>query len=611
MKFGIREICDVVLRAKNAQKIGNRVFYKNEPVIYFDTLKTSSLESQSTTVYAQGGRGNARLIAWEGERTVTFTMEDALISKEGFSILSGAGLIEATEQKPIIVHKTEIAKVKINSVSEVFITIKNKPYLGNNRIKSSKSTETLLDDPNEDFIYVMLLDSDGNINSEPYIVAESSDAIQEEKDGTYTIEVEREEEEFYSSDSKQIGNNAYSYFRKNDLSKFYDGCSVLVDYYAEITSDAYQINITPDKFSGNFYLEASTLFRNANGVDMPAEFIIPNCKIQSNFNFTMASSGDPSTFTFTLDAFPDYTRWNQNKKVFAAIQVIEQNEVLNNLERLGTPHSYKSPEDYNPYLTYKKEQEQYLTDEPESPVLNDIFYSIDENGNLYNGTGYLQIKKENDSTTLYQLSLSNGSLKQKTTNNQKINNIIITGYIPCKINQTIYVYGIKPPTTSAIGISLPDGENQGVFLYRNNSINPSTSLEGLTNFFLGCITGTSQSIGAVLQPLTDVSLINTKYWDDKVFKFTIDETFVRTQLGNTTQTINPEDIKYIRVCINNANLSEAAILVTDTPPAQESGAKLASSESMRSIHTFTEEENNDDDIDELLAYLEEQENNEK
>ena len=30
MKFGVREICDVVLKAKAAQKIGNKVFYKNE-----------------------------------------------------------------------------------------------------------------------------------------------------------------------------------------------------------------------------------------------------------------------------------------------------------------------------------------------------------------------------------------------------------------------------------------------------------------------------------------------------------------------------------------------------------------------------------------------------
>ena len=63
--------------------------------------------------------------------------------------------------------------------------------------------------------------------------------------------------------------------------------SVLVDFYVARKAAAQQIEITPDKFGGNFYLEASTLFRNESGVDMPAEFIIPNCKIQSNFTFTM------------------------------------------------------------------------------------------------------------------------------------------------------------------------------------------------------------------------------------------------------------------------------------------------------------------------------------
>lgn len=54
MRFGVREICDVVFRAKANMTLGNRKFYKNEPVLYFDTLKTSSLEGAATTVYAQG-----------------------------------------------------------------------------------------------------------------------------------------------------------------------------------------------------------------------------------------------------------------------------------------------------------------------------------------------------------------------------------------------------------------------------------------------------------------------------------------------------------------------------------------------------------------------------
>lgn len=53
MQFGVREICDVVFRAKDEQKIGNRIFEKHEPVIYFDSAKTSTMESSSSTTYAQ------------------------------------------------------------------------------------------------------------------------------------------------------------------------------------------------------------------------------------------------------------------------------------------------------------------------------------------------------------------------------------------------------------------------------------------------------------------------------------------------------------------------------------------------------------------------------
>ena len=111
----------------------------------------------------------------------------------------------------------------------------------------------------------------------------------------------------------------------------------MIDYYVAKTSKARQIEITPDKFGGNYYLEASTLFRDQNGVDMPAEFIIPNCKIQSNFTFTMASSGDPSSFTFTMDAFPDYTKFDKSKKVLASIQIIEDT-ASQSLHRHRTVH---------------------------------------------------------------------------------------------------------------------------------------------------------------------------------------------------------------------------------------------------------------------------------
>ena len=310
MKFGVREICDVVLKAKAAQKVGNKIFYKNEPVCYFDTLKTSSLEGAATTVYAQGGRGNSRLVAWEGERTITFTMEDALISPAGFMILSGAGLIDATE-KPIYVHTTEQTdEVIVDGQGGVQVILEEKPYTRGN----------------EHLIYVMLME-DGEVVTEPYIPDPNiAPAGVVKQNGSWVVAASEDAAEGFAvtlRSAESLDQNGEAWDGTDDLSVFSSGCVVLVDYYVEKTSGAQQIDITPDKFGGNYYLEASTLFRNQDGVDMPAEFIIPNCKIQSNFTFTMASSGDPSSFTFTMDAFPDYTRFDKTKKVLAAIQIIE------------------------------------------------------------------------------------------------------------------------------------------------------------------------------------------------------------------------------------------------------------------------------------------------
>ena len=337
MKFGVREICDVVLRAKARMQVGNKIFYKNEPVIYFDTLKTSSMEGAATTVYAQGGRGNSRLMAWEGERTVTFTMEDALISPEGFMILSGAGLIEATSNKPIYQHMTERidgADVVIGADDVVSIPLSQQPFIPSNH--------------GDNLAYVMFMRND-EIITEPYIPehkdpAESGEyTFEPNEDGKWIIEVKS-----HACYDDSVGTAAHYYqgqsapdedYKVGDIDAIrFD--SVLVDYYVRRESAAKQIEITPDQFGGNFYLEASTLFRDTNGVDMPAEFIIPNCKIQSNFTFTMASSGDPSSFTFTMDAFPDYTRFDHSKKVLAAIQVIEEAGSAGNIEyhRGATPN---------------------------------------------------------------------------------------------------------------------------------------------------------------------------------------------------------------------------------------------------------------------------------
>lgn len=272
-KYGIREICDVVFKAKKKVKIGNTDFEKGAPVIYFDTLKTSSLEGAATTVYATGGKGNPRLVAWDGERTLTFNMEDALISPMGLAILTGAGLVNPTTNAPVITHKTERVKVETDG-----------------KVKLAKTPSA----NKKAQIFYGLVDENGDLP-----VSLTKYSVGEDETVTNTLEI--------TTATKDA--------------------VVFVDYYVDETGAANgvtQIDIEPGKFSGSFYIEGSTLWRDTDGADHPVEIVIPNGKVQSNFTFTMANSGDPSTFNFVVDALADYTEFDQTKKVLAAMQIMEE-----------------------------------------------------------------------------------------------------------------------------------------------------------------------------------------------------------------------------------------------------------------------------------------------
>ena len=269
MRFGAREICNVVFKATTARTIGDKTFPAGAPVLYFDSLKTSTLEQAVTTVYAQGGRGNTRLIAWDGEKTLTFTMEDALISELGLAILASAKLYDANDKNILVVHVTE-------TVSKDNLKISKKPAA---KTRDGSKVE----------FFIMPVDKKGDVCGAPQTI-------------TFT------EQSF----------TAPKFTGVEDA----DIAAYIVDYYTEVNKGAIQIDIEPQNFGGNFYIEADTLFRDTDGADHAAQFIIPNGKIQSNFTLSMASTGDPSTFTFTVDAFPGYVNGDQTKKVLCAIQVL-------------------------------------------------------------------------------------------------------------------------------------------------------------------------------------------------------------------------------------------------------------------------------------------------
>lgn len=326
MKFGVRECANIVFRAKTPTNIGKYKFKAGQPVLYIDTATTSSVEQATTTVYAQGGRGNVRLISWEGEKTLTFTVEDALLSPISLAMLSGADLFQGSDDvKKVHFHTTSVATMTVASKTA---TIDLSSVLG----KKEDICST-----NDAPIYVIITEGDGSLRGE---MIEGSQVTVTAKSGATAHQV------ITITDAKLTGLQDWAK-GKEDIEVDQDGYvedgdyTVFVDYYLDKVATAVdELQIAADNFAGNYYVEADTLFRRkSDGVDMPANLTFPNVKIQSNLTFSLSGTGDPSTFTFTMDALPGYTYFDKSREVLCVIQVIEDQTNADKIVNPVMPHN--------------------------------------------------------------------------------------------------------------------------------------------------------------------------------------------------------------------------------------------------------------------------------
>ena len=369
MKFGVRECANIVFRAKQPIRIGTATFQAGQPVLYIDTATTSSLEQSTTTVYAQGGRGNARLLAWEGEKTLTFSFTDALLSPIGFAILSGAGLfkrgdgINSTKESEknedlVHFHMTSGANLTINGTTG---TIDLRDAIA----EFGSAASVCIDDAP---VYIMETEDDGSLTGRIYA-------------GTVTVS------------GAAVLNIANITLDGVAATK---NAAVMVDYYIDLPGKhVYEADITPETFGGNYYVEADTLFRDQyTGKDLPANLTFPNVRLQSNFTLTFAGTGDPSTFDFTMDAFPGYTYFDRKKKVLAVMQIVDT---------LALGASLAATSDADPVMYHDDIQQE------KAAFLNDSRYTQDEAG--YDVVTFKAIKdagdNEGDSENHHEIRLVN------------------------------------------------------------------------------------------------------------------------------------------------------------------------------------------------------------
>ena len=70
--FGIKELYEVVLRAKTPMQFGERYIEAGEPVLYFENVSMSVLNERNSLIMARGGWANMPRVIWEDRSEVQF-----------------------------------------------------------------------------------------------------------------------------------------------------------------------------------------------------------------------------------------------------------------------------------------------------------------------------------------------------------------------------------------------------------------------------------------------------------------------------------------------------------------------------------------------------------
>lgn len=248
LRYGMKEVANVIFFDIDP----NSETYK-KPVAFLDTLKVSSIENESETAEARGGRGNNKLMTWDYGRTANLSISDALLSDTTIAMLAGS---QMKSENIRVVGREQFGKEDdVKKLTESGTT------------GAYTYTFTLDETPTAGTLTVYNY-KDGLIVDE--IVIDSADIV-----GSVV-----------TFDSAVL---------VNDVMAFYE--------YV-IATGANQIVFSGEKFPSTYRVVGETLVRGEDGVDRRMQFEIPKAKMQSTFSLTMDVE-NVATFDFTLEVLMD------------------------------------------------------------------------------------------------------------------------------------------------------------------------------------------------------------------------------------------------------------------------------------------------------------------
>ena len=267
-KYAIKEVADVMFYELDSNGA------PSAPVLYLDTLKTSTLSQSSETVDARGGKGNVKLLSWDTNKELTIELTGALFSAKSLGIMFGGTMYDNGDKQEVLktLRQKDVSTIGISSSSTTGywkFRIKDVDY----SVAKTKCTY---------FKY-----KDGETDPSPIAYADAAAA-------------------------EAITSFDFVTFDLLDCTKCVDGYAVarVVDNAETagtnedngIIKGGITIDITSNFNSNTYYITGDTYARNfESGQDEFLQFIIPKGKVSAeDVSLTMEADGDPAEFAMTV-----------------------------------------------------------------------------------------------------------------------------------------------------------------------------------------------------------------------------------------------------------------------------------------------------------------------
>lgn len=248
-RYGIKEVADVTFY--DIDEKGDPA----APVLVLDSLKVTSIEQTAETTEARGGKGNAKLIAWDFGKEITINIEDALFSPKSLSIMMADGKVTHISSTGSSTDKTYIKKS-----ARVVAKLKDTTTSGTSKIELDYSSTA------------------------PAIYIDGREISSTEVSGL----------KYYHATTGQKG------LTEVTDSKYYAGEVYIATWEHPVAAKTI-ITIEPNSFPGTYYVTGDTMIRSERtGKDEYFQFIIRKAKMTAEQTFSLEAEGDPTTFNMSL-----------------------------------------------------------------------------------------------------------------------------------------------------------------------------------------------------------------------------------------------------------------------------------------------------------------------